>query len=160
MSDILKTKDSSNAEIGKMEATDRTIDVLFVNCWGADIENVIIKFSASKSGVESNTYNLGTVLRESTVGPFRRHYQTGVGSELYDYWYVEFNTRGGNADHWWNKNNFSCVIDSSIDNSEYAYMWVRGADRNLYIGLPDEFTPPPNCSSGSNYTCYCSLDSD
>src|SRR5437763_1148569 len=101
-------------------STDHTIKVKFFNEWGCTIENVKLQFSASKSSVEVNSYSNSSLANAASWGPLTRHYQTGAFSEEFDYWYVSFTATGSNgapAGKYWAKNNFSCVIDSSIPSS-------------------------------------------
>ncbi|MFC9289483.1 hypothetical protein [Streptomyces sp. NPDC057052] len=146
-------------------STDRTINVRFYNEWGADLQNVVLKFSTSKSGVESDTYKLDLLKNGDSAGPFLRHYQTGIGSEEFDYWYVEFVSVGQPSGKFWCKNNFSCVLDSDVDNTREAHFWVGGTEKEAYTGFPesgggweDGYNGTPSSDPKSNYTCYVSLD--
>ncbi len=149
-------------------ATDHTIDVYFFNKWGVEIQNITVRFSASKSGVEPVTYTKDRLDPEEKWGPLKRHYQTGAFSELFDYWYVEFTSTATPKGKFWNKNNFSCVIDSDIPDSSQLHFWVSGNDENCYTGFPNSsgnypgegsYSGTPKNGPGSDYTCYCSLDS-
>lgn len=146
-------------------STDRTINVRFFNMWGADIQSVVLKFSASKSGVEADTYKIDSLKNGESAGPFLRHYQTGVGSEEFDYWYVEFDSTEAPSGKFWCKNNFSCVLDSDVDNSREAHFWIGGTKKEAYTGFPEDgggwedgYNGTPSEDPGSNYTCYVGLD--
>ena len=148
--------------------TDHTIDVYFFNMWGTVIQDITVKFSASKSSVEPNTYTKDSLQPGEKWGPLPRDYQTGAFSENYDYWYVEFTSTSDPAGKFWNKNNFSCVIDSDIPDNSELHFWVSGEDTDCYTGFPNSsggypgeggYSGTPKDGPGSDYTCFCSLDS-
>ncbi|MET8704374.1 hypothetical protein ABZW10_36795 [Kitasatospora sp. NPDC004723] len=146
-------------------ATDHTINVRFFNRWGSAIDKVVIKFSASKSGIETSTYEIPHMEDGTDAGPFLRHYQTGAFSEEFDYWYVEFVSESGSSGKFWCKNNFSCVLDKDVNNDREAHFWIGGAKQEAYTGFPegssgweDGYNGTPSNDPGSNYTCYVSLE--
>tara|TARA_Y100001935_G_C17311826_1_gene517385 strand:+ start:23285 stop:24559 length:1275 start_codon:yes stop_codon:yes gene_type:complete len=129
--------------------TDHHIDVKVRNELDVDIHNVCIKFwSSEKTTVLCK--NIGTIKAKSTSGAHKRNYRTGVGSELFDYWFILFHTDDGVFSV--TKDNWSCVIDHSVDNTKTAYFSVNSDSMEAYVYLPDEDKHKDH--AGHSYTCH------
>lgn len=145
------------------------INVIFHNLWGADIEDVTLKFSTSKTSVAEETYTTAKVAKGEKWGPLQRTYETGPFSEDFDFWYVEFKSAGEPQGTFKGSNKFACVIDSDVPPDSQIDLWVSGDDRAFYTGYPEVvggrpgvsgYTGFPKNNPGGDYTCYTKLEKD
>lgn len=143
------------------------IDVYFHNFWGADIQDITLKFTTSKPDSVENSYTKASVTAGEQWGPLRRSYETGPGSGEFDYWYVEFTSAGEPSGKFKGRNKFACVIDTDVPSDGKIDVWISGKDRAFYTGYPDSVGGRPGISGysgfpkdqpGGDYTCYTKLE--
>lgn len=149
-------------------AKQHQIDVYFHNLWGSDIENVTLKFSTSKSSMEEDVYTKQHIASGEKWGPLQRKYETGPGSEDFDFWHVEFNSGGEDKGRFKGSNKFACVIDSDVPPDGQIDLWISGEDRVFYTGYPESvggrpgtvgYSGIPKENPGGDYTCQTKLES-
>lgn len=143
------------------------IDVYFHNLWGSGIEDVTVKFSTSKTSLPEEVYTKQHIASGEKWGPLQRKYETGPGSEDFDFWYVEFKSPDKTGDKFKGSNKFACVIDTDVPSDSQIDLWVSGKDRAFYTGYPDivggrpgisGYTGYPKDSPGGDYTCQTKLE--
>jgi hypothetical protein len=142
------------------------IDVYFHNLWGADITDVTLKFSTSKTGSGEDSYTNAKIAAGKQWGPLVRKYETGPGSGEFDYWYIEFTTAGKPSGTFKGKTEFACVIDTDVPPDGKIDIWISGKDQAFYTGYPDSvggrpgvsgYSGFPKDSPGGDYTCSSKL---
>ena len=118
-------------------AKQHQIDVIFHNMWGADIQDVTLKVSTSKPSIEEDVYTKKSIAAGEKWGPLQRKYQTGPGSEDFDFYYVEFKASGEPAGKFKGSNKFACVIDSDVPPDGQIDVWISGKEHAFYTGYPE-----------------------
>lgn len=143
------------------------IDVYFHNFWGSDIQDVTLTFNTSKPDLGEQTYSKAAVAAGESWGPLQRTYETGPGSEDFDFWAIEFTSQSEPAGTYKGKSQFACVIDSDVPPDGQIDLWVSGDDSAFYTGYPDSVGGRPGVSGysgfpknnpGGDYTCYTKLE--
>ncbi len=150
-------------------AEQHKIDVYFHNFWGNDVRDITLKFSTSKPDAAEDSYTITRVGAGEKWGPLQRTYETGPGSEDFDYWYVEFTSGDEPAGTFKGRNKFACVIDTDVPSDGKIDVWISGKERAFYTGYPDSVGGRPGISGysgfpkdepGGDYTCYSKLESE
>ena len=145
------------------------IDVYFHNMWGSNIKDVTLKFSTSKADVTEETYSKDNVAAGERWGPLQRTYETGPGSEDFDFWYVEFASTDEPSGKFRGSNKFACVIDSDVPSKGHIDLWISSKDRAFYTGYPENvggrpgvpgYSGFPKNNPGGDYTCYSRLENE
>ncbi len=143
------------------------IDVYFHNLWGSDVENVTLKFSTSKESIGEDVYTRERLAAGEKWGPLKRKYETGPGSEDFDFWHVEFSASGDKQGKFSGRNKFACVIDSDVPSDSAIDLWISGTDRVFYTGYPESvggrpgtagYSGIPKDNPGGDYTCLTKLE--
>lgn len=148
-------------------AKQHKIDVYFHNLWGGGIEDVTLKFSTNKSSIEEEVYTKDRIAPGEKWGPLKRKYETGPGSEDFDFWHVEFKSAGEPGGRFRGRTKFACVIDTDVPPDSHLDLWVSGKERVFYTGYPDNvggkpgvsgYSGYPKESPGGDYTCQTKLE--
>lgn len=147
-------------------AKQHQIDVYFHNLWGSDLEDVTLKFSTNKSSIKEQVYTIKNIASGEKWGPLSRQYETGPGSEDFDFWDVEFSSAEKPSGKFSGKNQFACVIDSDVPSDSQIDLWVSGSDQAFYTGYPESvggrpgtagYSGIPKDNPGGDYTCQTKL---
>ena len=150
-------------------AKQHQINVFFHNLWGSDIKDVTLKFSTNKTSIGQEVYTKGRIAAGEKWGPVARKYETGPGSEDFDYWYVEFSSSADPAGKFTGSNKFACVIDTDVPPESHIDLWVSSADRAFYTGYPESvggrpgvpgYSGIPKNAPGGDYTCSTRLENN
>jgi hypothetical protein len=143
------------------------IDVYFHNLWGDEIKDITLKFSTSKEENPEESYTKTSIAAGGQWGPLRRKFETGPGSEAFDYWYIEFTSAGKPSGTYRGRTKFACVIDTDVPSDGKIDVWISGKDRAFYTGYPDSVGGRPGVSGysgfpkdgpGGDYTCSSKLE--